>query len=381
MAKMRRCPNCGRLISSSSPQCKYCDGHYGHNPSQQERSQKSNQIPAPQPVVPEYEITETDSEEPFSAEPQNFTTQENNQQQENLIPEDLNSQQGEDYQALPENQPVPNQVEPPSQYPPQGYPPQNQQPSGYQQPPGYQQPSGYQQPQYPYPEGTPPVVPPQNNMDGYDYMPPPKKSNNSLIAGLIIGIALIAVTVAVIFSFVEESDNDSEELIKSPSRIDYEEGDSVIITDSIVESEDDGYDMSGSESVNNYESGVKDYNINTIVSGYPIIMKFTIDDNGVVSGKYAYKSTLKKYGDVPSHWFKIEGHKYGSDLSLIAYHPEYGAFEEWTISLSGSGSNAKVSGTIINNKKNEMYYVGSSQAVESMEYSSFDDYDSQFDEY
>ena len=43
------------------------------------------------------------------------------------------------------------------------------------------------------------------------------------------------------------------------------------------------------------------------VGGYPIIWEMKINYDGIVSGKYAFKSTLNKYGDKPKNWFKLKG--------------------------------------------------------------------------
>lgn len=42
-------------------------------------------------------------------------------------------------------------------------------------------------------------------------------------------------------------------------------------------------------------------------SEYPIVMQLTVKTDGQVSGRYAYNSTLQKYGRGDSSWFKFKG--------------------------------------------------------------------------
>ena len=46
---------------------------------------------------------------------------------------------------------------------------------------------------------------------------------------------------------------------------------------------------------------------NGFINNYPITAQIRIDSDGKVEGKYAYESTLKKYGDVKGSWFPMRG--------------------------------------------------------------------------
>lgn len=109
---------------------------------------------------------------------------------------------------------------------------------------------------------------------------------------------------------------------------------------------------------------VKHYNIKTIISGYPIEVRLDIDPDGVVTGKYAYQSTLGKYGDVPSSWFTLRGTDMGADLVLDGSNPDYGVFERWEVSLKGEGDMASLSGIATNFNTYEYFYVGSKKKPE-----------------
>ncbi len=102
------------------------------------------------------------------------------------------------------------------------------------------------------------------------------------------------------------------------------------------------------------------YNISTVTSGYPIVIKLNVSPDGSVSGKYAYESTLRKYGDKPKSWFTISG-TVGDDgvISMDITHPDYGLFEFWVAKIYGSGSNATITGTMTNVNTGSTYYLGS----------------------
>ena len=56
----------------------------------------------------------------------------------------------------------------------------------------------------------------------------------------------------------------------------------------------------------------------TIGGKYPIVMELTQNQNGTLSGKYAYKSTLEKYGA-------------NNRNSWLYIHPMAGTFDRWTV--------------------------------------------------
>ena len=49
------------------------------------------------------------------------------------------------------------------------------------------------------------------------------------------------------------------------------------------------------------------YSYDGYIKEYPISVSITVDEEGNVEGKYAFRSTLNKYGDGPSSWFKFMG--------------------------------------------------------------------------
>lgn len=76
---------------------------------------------------------------------------------------------------------------------------------------------------------------------------------------------------------------------------------------------------------------------NGVVNQYPIIMKLKLNEDGIIDGKYAYNSTLRKYGDSDSSWFKIEGavlinnEDNTSRLVLRSIHPDTGKTFEYFV--------------------------------------------------
>lgn len=71
-------------------------------------------------------------------------------------------------------------------------------------------------------------------------------------------------------------------------------------------------------------------------------MQLYVNPDGSVTGKYAYDSTLRKYGDAKSSWFRIEGEMFDSksDYQKIvfrSYAPDTGnVFEYWDLCYDGT---------------------------------------------
>ncbi len=85
---------------------------------------------------------------------------------------------------------------------------------------------------------------------------------------------------------------------------------------------------------------------------YPIVMQITLrhsrdEISGAymwrATGKYAYLSTLERYGRGPSSWFTFTGHGPGNsdrtptELTLKVKHPEGYDFEQWTLKPASDG--------------------------------------------
>ena len=60
---------------------------------------------------------------------------------------------------------------------------------------------------------------------------------------------------------------------------------------------------------------------------YPVTMRISVSSTGKVTGKYAYRITLEKYGDKPSSWIKIQGRINGNSVKLSQDCP--GISEKW----------------------------------------------------
>lgn len=69
------------------------------------------------------------------------------------------------------------------------------------------------------------------------------------------------------------------------------------------------------------------HNYEGFVNEYPIVMKLDLGNDGIISGKYAFKSILQKYGDRNSSWFIINGAVFLNDSDsprfiLRSLHPD-----------------------------------------------------------
>lgn len=88
------------------------------------------------------------------------------------------------------------------------------------------------------------------------------------------------------------------------------------------------------------------------INAYPITMQLFINPDGSVRGKYAYNSTLRKYGDVKPSWFRIEGDIFDSErdyqkIVFRSYAPDTGnVFEYWDLRYEG----AEMHGSMFNVK-------------------------------
>lgn len=92
------------------------------------------------------------------------------------------------------------------------------------------------------------------------------------------------------------------------------------------------------------------------INEYPITFKIDYHSDGTVTGKYAYDSTLRRYGDVSSSWFKFDGvafNAYGQSrqrIVLRSYAPDTGKlFEYWDLIGNGPDDNM-IDGSMFNAK-------------------------------
>lgn len=93
------------------------------------------------------------------------------------------------------------------------------------------------------------------------------------------------------------------------------------------------------------------------INTYSIVMHLVVQPNGVITGKYAYESTLRKYGDVDSSWFRLDGVILCSESGdidipvffLRSYEPQKGMLFEF-FSLYMAEDAPELSGSMMNVK-------------------------------
>lgn len=74
----------------------------------------------------------------------------------------------------------------------------------------------------------------------------------------------------------------------------------------------------------------KTYKLEGMVGGkYPIVMELEEDDNGFLSGKYAYKSTLQKNGDFTCSWLNINPDYKNGAMILYVFDCKSKQVETW----------------------------------------------------
>jgi len=206
-------------------------------------------------------------------------------------------------------------------------------------------------PANPTPQAAAPSVAPQAAPQPPIYVSENPKSNKGLIITILVAAVLLVgggIAAALILR-----DNGAEKNVVSENTTQTAEATSGTVSENVAaEPEPEEADP------------VKHYSINTIMSGYPIIVKLDIMPDGEVTGKYAYVSTLKKYGDRPSSWFTLKGVASGDELVMDVSHPDHGNFERMEVTLTGEGDKASLNGINTNYQTYQYFYVGSEKKPE-----------------
>ena len=360
---MRRCPKCGRLISANSTSCRYCDSPgdpVGKEQSRQGEGRRvirvrKEKLKIP-PIIPQ-ELRK----------PPRIKTHEEASGADQIYQPEVTEEQT--YQEESAGvQTTPEEISDDQSYPPEIFEEQ------------------VTPPEVSYKNVTPPEIPEEEiyrEEQPYErsYYPreksqleqstPPEKSK----AGVIVLIITIVVVIAgAIIAFVltegrqsESGSSDGDQKIEtySDSLETQENADSTDEEEDEYEEDDDEI---GPPSVdtNIYAADPGKYSIHTIISGYPAIIELEIDDHGNVWGRYAYESTLKKNGNKSSSWISLSGSGRGDRIFMESSHPDYGVFENWDVTLSGTKSSPRLSGIMSNYNLDEIYYVGSSRTKESI---------------
>lgn len=177
-----------------------------------------------------------------------------------------------------------------------------------------------------------------------------RKSHKTLI-GSLIGVAVILAGVVVYLISTGSKSKSPAESYSDDELVAMVEEDVPEAEPAVeVAQEEDAAEEVEAEAVNDGQFGT--FHINGNVDGYDIRMVITCDPEGEgtchVHGKYAYESTIKKYGSGDSNWFYFDGYgnEDGSGISwdeTTPYNPDY------TGHFSGSFRNGRLSGTLSSN--------------------------------
>lgn len=89
---------------------------------------------------------------------------------------------------------------------------------------------------------------------------------------------------------------------------------------------------------------------------YPIVVYLTVKDNGSISGKMAYKSTLKKYGDKDKNYMKLSGRFSGNSMNLDGTYDD-GNTEDWDLNVSDDGKQYFLDGSAYNTKMGKTFSI------------------------
>lgn len=332
MAKVVRCPGCGRLVPSASSQCKYCGTAISAD-----AADRPKPAPAPEAAsAPEF----PDTDKAFGAIASGISSL---KAKASAAAKTVQSKT-----EAAKSAPTPQAAEAPAPKTPKAAKEHKAEASVPRPPKSATAPKPA-----PAPQQSAPVAPQP------EYNEPPKKSGKGMMITIIVLLVLILVGggVAAVLLLGDKNDKpkdqstakDSTESVASKPATEAEEAEEI--------------------------DPIKHYDISTIISGYPIVVKLEISPEGKVIGKYAYQSTLKKAGDKPSSWFTLSGECNGNDLVLEASNPDYGNFERWEVKLTGEGADATLSGLATNYNTYQYFYVGSKRKPEKYYDPSYNYYD------
>ncbi len=177
----------------------------------------------------------------------------------------------------------------------------------------------------PYPNNKP--------KDNKNNKPEDNKNKNRNLILIIAGSFILGGLIAgAVFYFVS---NNKHEVYDEWDDWDYEEGDTavpdepledtdVVVTDEYVSDDPslpawlpddfarvmslDGISPMSESEFSKFRDSLYEDTYSGYVREYPITLKITeINNDGTFRGRYAYNSTLKKYGNKPKNWFNFEG--------------------------------------------------------------------------
>lgn len=319
MAKVKRCPQCGRLVSSGASSCKYCgaalDGSAAVSsaapaPSQPDPTEAPAVVPTDRTAVPHaVSAAATDISQSLASGISSLRSK------AAAVKARMEKEKSEVETEKPEATAPAETVQPASTQADASEIPANS------------------APQQAAPQ--PPIYVSEN-----------PKSNKGLIITILVAAVLLVgggIAAALILK-----DNGSDKKAVPENTVQKTGTTSETVSANVAE-----------EPEPEEADPVKHYSINTIMSGYPIIVKLDITPDGEVTGKYAYVSTLKKYGDRPSSWFTLKGVASGDELVMDVSHPDHGNFERMEVTLTGEGDKASLNGVNTNYNTYQYFYVGS----------------------
>ena len=89
---------------------------------------------------------------------------------------------------------------------------------------------------------------------------------------------------------------------------------------------------------------------------WPIVVYLNVSRSGDVSGKMAYESTLKKYGDTSDHYMQLNGYFSGRTLHLTGEYAD-GNGEEWDLDCSDNGYTYRLKGWSYNYNRDKEFTI------------------------
>lgn len=318
MAKVIRCPHCGRLVSSGASSCKYCGATLdGSTPVSPSAPTQPEPIDVPAVASDDSVPATTPKSDVIADVSQRFAS-------------GIASLKSKASNVMPASQPtstpptVPDVPEVPAHPTPQ--------------PPSVPKPQPKAEPQ----------PGPEYDWELSEEYSENSKSNKSIIITIIVAVVLLVaggITAALILRDSSTAKNNASENTTQST-----EAASDSVSENIAE-----------EPVFAEANPVKHYSINTVMSGYPIIVKLDITPDGIVTGRYAYESTLRNYGDKPSSWFTLEGTASGNELIMDVSHPDYGNIERMEVTLTEEGDKATLNGVTTSYNTSRYFFVGSTK--------------------
>lgn len=90
---------------------------------------------------------------------------------------------------------------------------------------------------------------------------------------------------------------------------------------------------------------------------YPIVVVIEVSRYGDVTGRMAYKSTLDKYGDDPSHYMYFKSGYFDGNRLYLSVEDDKGNLQDWDLRVTDNGSEYKLNGSAYSYTRDKTFSI------------------------